>query len=70
MHTGLYFLHQECASLAKRLRDTLALRECARFLEPSPVDPNVLVYAASTLVAHLAYRASLLDNNVELVSSS
>ena len=70
MYTGLALLHRECVSLAKRLRDTLALQKCAQLLDPSPVDPNVIVYAASTLVANLAYRAALLDHNMEVVTSS
>lgn len=69
MHASLYALHRECASLAKRLRDTSALQECAQLLDPSPVDPNVLVYAASTLVANLAYRVSLLDHEMKSVLS-
>ena len=69
MHTGLILLQEECASLARRLQDTFALRECARILDRTPVHPSVIEFAASTLVANLAYRVAQVDGTHALSDS-
>lgn len=61
MHLGLFLLQQECVSLAKKLRDTFALQECERLIDRTSVHSSVMEYAASTLVANLAYRVAHLD---------
>lgn len=60
-------LAKRCTRAAQRLRDEEAVRECARILS-SQLDPSVVEYAASTLVAHLLHRLGGGDQNASFLS--
>ena len=52
-------LHQTCHDLASRLNDSMYLEECQK-IKNSTLAVSVIEYAASTLIASLAYQVSQL----------
>ena len=57
MMYALHVLQENCANMSATLNDSFSIEECKHILT-SRLDPYVIEYAASTLVATLAHRIS------------